>query len=358
MLQKLWNYKIWLIIVIVLLAAGKFGVDFYQQRNKPAAAVRLTTVERGDIFAVVSATGTIAPVNSVNVSSKLTGLIKEVRINENDIVTAGQVLVILDDTRLSALVAQAQARLANASANFERMKRLNSIGATSNQQMDAARMEYNVAQASYDETASQLEDTVIRAPVAGTVIGKPIPAGQTVSPGISTPMVLLTVADMSKMQIEALIDESDIGKILVGQNVSFTVDAYPDKTFDGEVASISHKANIQQNVVYYPVIIDVDSPQGLLRPTMTARVSVHAGESKNTLIVPLQAVKQTKNQRYVQVLKNGQPQNTAVTTGLASDDKIEITKGLKEGDQIILPQTKQTGQPTGSGPNPMRMMSR
>lgn len=357
MLQKLWNYKLWLVIVVIALAAGKFGLDFYRQQNKPAAAVRLVTVEKGDIFSVVSATGTIAPVNSVNVSSKLTGLIKEVRINENDYVSAGQVLVMLDDTRLSAQVAQAQARLANATANFERMKQLSRIGAIANQQLDAARMEFNVAQAAYDDAASQLEDTVIRAPVAGTVIGKPIPAGQTVSPGISSPMVLLTIADMSKMQIEALIDESDIGKVLVGQSVTFTVDAYPDKMFDGEVVSISHKANIQQNVVYYPVIIDVDSPQGLLKPTMTARVSVHAGESKNTLIVPLQAVKQTKNQRYVQVLKNGQPQNTVVTTGLTSDDRIEITKGLKEGDQIILPQAKQqTGQPVG--PNPMRMMSR
>lgn len=358
MLQKLLRYKMWLIVLIVLVAAGKFGLDFYQNQNKPAAAMRMSTVERGDISAIVSATGTIAPVNSVNVSSKLTGLIKEVRINENDLVPAGQVLVILDDTRLSAQVAQARAKLANASANFERMKQLISIGAIANQQLDAARMDYNVAQASYDDAASQLEDTVIRAPVAGTVIGKPIPAGQTVSPGISTPMVLLTIADMSKMQIEAQIDESDIGKILVGQIVSFTVDAYPDKIFSGVVASISHKANIQQNVVYYPVIIDVDSPQGLLKPTMTARVSVHAGESKNTLIVPLQAVKEAKGQRYVQVLKNGQPQNVTVTTGLASDDKIEIVKGLKDGDQIILPQAKQQqGQPP-IGPNPARMMGR
>lgn len=354
MLQKVWNYKMWLISLVIVLIAGNFGLDYYQQLNAPASAVRLVTVERGDIVSLVSATGTIEPVNSVDVSSKLTGLIKEVRVKENDIVASGQILVVLDDTRLSAQVAQAQARLVNAKASFERMRQLSGIGAIANQQLDAARMEYNVAQAAYDESASQLEDTVIRAPVAGTVIGKPIPAGQTVSPGISTPMVLLTIADMSKMQIEALIDESDVGRILVGQQASFTVDAHPDKTFSGVVASISHKANIQQNVVYYPVIIDVDSPEGLLKPTMTARVSVHAGESKNALIVPLQAVKQAKSQRYVQILKNGQPQNIAVITGLTSDDKIEILKGLKDGDQIILPQARnQQVQPRGQGP--MRM---
>ena len=354
MLQKVWNYKLWLITVVIAMIAGYFGLDYYQKQNAPASAVRLIAVERGDIVSLVSATGTIEPVNSVDISSKLTGLIKEVRVNENDNVTTGQILVVLDDTRLSAQVSQAKARLANAKANFERMQQLGGVGAIANQQLDAARMEYNVAQAAYDEAASQLEDTVIRAPVSGTVIGKPIPAGQTVSPGISTPMVLLTIADMSKMQIETLIDESDIGKVLAGQKASFTVDAYPDKTFTGAVASISHKANIQQNVVYYPVIIDVDSPEGLLKPTMTARVSIQAGESKNALIVPLQAVKQAKSQRYVQILKNGQPQNIAVITGLTSDDKIEILKGLKDGDQIILPQSKNQVEPRM--PNPMRML--
>lgn len=356
MLQKILRHKIWLLLLVVVLMVGKLGVDYYQAQNKPATAIRLAAVERGDIFAVVSATGTIEPVNNVDVSSKVTGLIKEVRVNENEQVTAGQVLVILDDTRLSAQVAQAEAKLANAKANFERMTQLHHIGAIASQQLDAARMEYYVAQASHIEATSQLSDTTILAPISGTVIGKPIPAGQTVSPGISTPMVLLTIADMSKMQIEAQIDESDIGKILVGQTARFSVDTYPDKTFTGVVTSISHKADIQQNVVYYPVIIDVDSPQGLLKPTMTARVSINIGERKNVLIVPLQAVKETQGQRYVQIMKNGQPQNVTVITGLTSDDKIEIIKGIQEGDQIILTQAKQ--QLPLRGPNPMRIMGR
>ena len=356
MLQKILRYKVWLVLLIVAVVAGKLGMNYYQAQNKPASAIRLAAVERGDISAVVAATGTIEPVNNVDVSSKVTGLIQEVRVNENDQVTAGQVLVILDATRLSAQVAQAEAKLTNAKANFERMSELHRMGAIPSQQLDAARMEYYVAQASHVEAASQLADTTILAPISGTVIGKPIPAGQTVSPGISTPMVLLTIADMSKMRIEAQIDESDIGKILVGQTVDFSVDAYPDKTFAGVVTSISHKADIQQNVVYYPVMIDVDSPQGLLKPTMTARVSINTGERKNVLIVPLQAVKETQGQRYVQILKNGQPQNVTVTTGLASDDKIEIVKGVQEGDQIILTQGKQ--QLPLRGPNPMRIMGR
>lgn len=354
--HKMIRYKWLLVVLIVGLAGGKFGYDYYQARNKPAVSARSVAVERADITSAVSATGTIAPVNSVNVSSKITGLIQEVRVNENDVVKTGDILMVLDDTHLKALVNQAKARLANAAANYQRMDRLAAIGAVSSQQFDAASLDYSVAQAAYDDAVSQLADTVIKAPVDGTVIGKPIPAGQTVSPGISTPMVLLTVADMSKMQIEAQIDETDIGNVSVDQKVTFTVDAYPGKTFTGVVSNISQKANIQQNVVYYPVIIDVDSPQGLLRPTMTARITVLVGERKNVLTVPLAAVKEAKGQRYVVVDLGDKQQNVTVVTGLASDERIEIISGLRDGDKIVVNQSKSpSGAPIG---NPLRIMGR
>lgn len=356
--QKLWQYKIWIIAVIVVAVAGKFGADYFTKKSKPVFTGSAVVVERGDIQSLVSATGTISPVNSVDVSSKITGRISEVRVNENDAVKEGQILILLDDTRLRTTVSQAEARLANSSANYERTKRLAAIGALSGQQLDAARMEYQVAQAAYDDAASQLDDTVIKAPIAGVIIGKPIPAGQTVAPGISSPMVLMTVADMSKMQISVQVDESDIGRVKVGQKVSFTVDSYPGKTFTGVVSNVSNKATIQQNVVYYPVTVDIDSPEGLLKPTMTARVSVHVGESKNVLIVPLSAVKQTKGQQYVQVTQlGGQPKNVPVQLGLASDDRVEITSGLKDGDQVVLPAGKPQQPAAGGAPgggNPLR----
>lgn len=353
--HKIVQYKKLLLFIFIAAIAAKFGLAMLNEDNKPALAGKTMVVERGDISSVVSATGTITPVNSVNVSSKITGLIRQVHVNENDHVKAGQLLVVLDDTHLQALVSQARARRANSSANFERMRSLASVGAVSRQQLDAARMDYQVADAAYDDAKSQLEDTTIKAPVDGQIIGKPIPAGQTVSPGISTPMVLMTIADMSKMQIETQIDESDIGKVAMGQKANFTVDAYPGKTFTGVVSNISQKAAIQQNVVYYPVIIDVvGSDVELLKPTMTARVSVLIGESKNTLLVPLMVVKDNKGQRFVQVVKNGHTQNVSVTTGLASDDMIEVTSGLTDGDQVIMPQGKQTGTPASS--NPLRRL--
>jgi HlyD family secretion protein len=340
-LNLLKKYKWGLILLVLVSVGGYYGYGYYQGQNKPKTVGRQVKVERGDIFALVSATGTISPVDNINVSSKITGLITDVKVEENQQVKANDILVLLDDTKYRAQVAQAGARLANAQANYDRASKLNKVGANSNQQLDAAKMDYAVAQASYEDAVSNLEDTVLKAPISGMVIGKPIPAGQTVSPGISTPMVLLTIANLDKMQIEALVDESDIGKIKVGQKVSFTVDAFPDKTFSGKVVIISNKANVQQNVVYYTVLIDVDSQEGLLKPTMTARVAVHVGERNNVLIVPTLAIKDNKGQRFVQVIRNGQEQPEAVriTTGMTSEDRIEVVQGLKEGDMVVLSQS-------------------
>jgi HlyD family secretion protein len=307
--KKMMRYKLWIIIGIVVLIAVKVGTSLYTSKPQQTTTGHTEMVERGHIVSAVSATGTIKPVNMVDVSSKITGLIEEVKIAENQQVKAGDVLVILDDTRLQSQVAQAQARLANSAANYQRNEKLRSIGAVSQQQIEAAEMDYTIAQAAYDDAVSQLSETVIRAPIEGTVIGKPIPAGQTVAPGISSPMVLLTIADMSKMQIETQVDESDIGKVHLGQKVTFTVDASPDKIFTGVVSNVSSKANVQQNVVYYNVLIDVDAPADLLKPTMTARVSIAVGESNNTIIIPLSAVKSNNGQSYVIVMQDGKTKN-------------------------------------------------
>jgi HlyD family secretion protein len=347
--MKVIQYKKWLLLIVVVAGAAAAWVHYQAGQKSNQAAVQTVKVERGDVTSVVSATGTITPVNMVDISSKITGLLEEVKVKENDPVKAGQVLVILDDTRLQAQVTQAQERLNNAAANYERNLKLNQIGAVSDQQIDTARMDYKVAQASYDDAVSQLNETVIKSPIDGIVIGKPIPAGQTVAQGISNPMVILTVADMSKMQIETQVDETDIGKVTLGQKATFTVDAYPGKVFNGTVTNISQKANVQQNVVYYAVIIDVDSTDSLLKPTMTARVSIHSGESQNALTLPLAALRSNKDQQYVVVVRNGgKTENVPVTTGLVGDDRVEITSGLNENDQVVMTVAKAQAQ-TGGG---------
>lgn len=348
-LKKVLQYKWWILAVVVILLATKGVLSFYTAKPQKSTASTIT-VRHGDIKSEVSATGTIYPVNMVDVSSKTSGLIKEVKVSENERVHVGQTLMVLDDTHLQAQVAQAGAKLSNLANTYERNQKLHAIGAVSDQQLDATYADYCVAQAAYDDAISQLDDTIIKSPIDGIVIGKPIPAGQAVAPGISSPMVLLTVADMSKMQIQTQVDESDVGKVQVGQKVTFTVDAAPGKTFTGVVSNVSQKATIQSNVVYYSAIVDVDNPSDLLKPTMTARVSIDVGESSNTLVIPLSAVKLVNGQQNVAVLQNGQVQNVPVTTGLASDDKIEILSGLSEGDQVVASQAKsQTASSGGKG---------
>lgn len=334
--RKIVQYKIWIITIVILLVVGIGAFYLYKGKAAPVSVATTVTVERGDITSMVSATGTISPVNLVDVSSKISGLIQEMKVKENDQVTVGQVLLVLDDTHLRAQVAQAEARLINAKGIYERTNSLKAMGAVPTQQLDTSLSDYNVAQAAYDDAVSQLNDTVIRSPINGQVIGKPTPAGQAVAPGVSTPMVLLTVADMSLMQIETQVDESDIGQIKVGQKVTFTVDAYPTKTFSGVVSNISQKANVVSNVVYYKVLVDVDpTGENLLKPTMTARVSIYVAESKGALMVPLAAVKSNNGKLYVVVVRNGKEEQVTVTTGIAGDAKIEILSGLVAGDQVI-----------------------
>lgn len=356
-MKALWlfimKYKTWLILVILAAAAIKGGLVYQASQTKQVVTTKTVKVERGDIVSTVAATGTIKPVNMVEISSKITGLIEEMKVQENDAVKAGQELVVLDDTRLQAQASQAREKLNNTATNYERNERLNRIGAVSEQQLDSSRLDYKVAQAAYDDAVSQLSDTIIKAPIDGIVIGKPIPAGQTVAQGISNPMVILTIADMSKMQIETQVDETDIGKIAVGQKATFTVDAYTGKQFTGKVSRISQKATVTSNVVYYTVFIDVDATDNLLKPTMTARVSIHSGESKDTLTLPLSALKSGSTGQYVTVSRgNGKTEDVIVTTGLSGEDRVEITSGVSEGDQVVQAQVKaaaSTQQRQGGG---------
>ena len=340
-LKKMKQYKGWIIFVVVLALIIAGGVAYYHKSRTVVATDTTIAVGRANIKAVVSATGTVQAVNSITISSRVTGLITEVRVKENDIVKAGQVLLVLDDTAVKAQVAQYQATLTNLTAVYERSKKLAALGAEALQVLDSDKANYLAAQATYDNNVSQLGYYVITSPVDGMVVGKPTPAGETIVQGISAAQSLLTIADMSKMQIKALIDETDIGKVKAGQKVSFTVDAQADKTFTGTVMSISRNATTSSNVIYYPVYIEVDAPEDLLFPTMTARAILTIGERNNTLVVPLAAITEENGQKTVEVKVNGKAQSTVVQVGLTDDENVEILSGLNEGDQIVIPAVKE-----------------
>lgn len=335
-----------IVFSIACFAVVVGSVFAYQNAGKTASMTpqQTVTAERRDISTIVSATGTIEPVNSVDISSKITAQIKEVKVRENEQVKAGQVLVILEDTGLQAQVTQAKERLQNASVKYERTARMNRIGGASDEELDNARMDYNIAKATYDEVMSKLNETVIVSPLDGTVIGKPLSAGEMVAQGVSNPTVIMTIADMSKMQINAKVDQTDIGKIAIGQQVTFTVDAYPGKRFTGRISTVSRKPVVEQNVTYYNVTIDVNNDENVLNPGMVARVSIIVSESKGALTLPLSAVRTDKTGKYVVVEENGQTRNVQVITGNVGDDRVEIISGLKEGDKVVIPQVKTQAQ--------------
>ncbi len=356
-MQFIWRkYKYWLIFILLIGLTAAGGVMYYNKNTTPVATETVIPVERGDIKSVVSSTGTVKAVNSVTVSSRVTGLITEVKVQENDIVKAGQVLLVLDDTAIQAQVAQYAAAMDNYAAIYDRSQKMAAIGGVSIQQLEADRTNYLTAKAAYDNNVSQLGFYKITSPVDGIVIGIPTPAGQTIVQGISEAQALLTIADMSRMQIKTLVDETDIGKIKTGQIVTFTVDAYQDKTFTGKVTSISKSATTSSNVVYYPVYVAVDAPDDLLYPTMTARVTIITGERKNVLKVPLAAIQEENNQKFVQTMLNGKTQSIMVQTGLKDDDDVEIVSGLQETDQIVVPIAKASASATKQnqgGPPPI-----
>ena len=217
------NNKYVIGFLVILLAICYAGYSYYQSITQVETTVKTAKVEYGTLKDSISATGSLSAVDNVDISSKITGRIVEVLVEENQHVEAGQVLVKLDATALEATARQMKARLDNAELTYNRY----TAGAISRSDYDLAESDYIVAKANYDQAVSDVNDTVITSPIAGYIIGEPTPVGQTISSGISEPQVIMSVANLDDMQIDTLVDESDIGRVKVGQTVEFTVDAYP-----------------------------------------------------------------------------------------------------------------------------------
>lgn len=342
------------IFCALLLAGGYGGYKYYVSSQTPAATVKTGVVERGNLVETISATGALSAVNNVDISSKITGRIVEVLVEENQHVNAGDVLVRLDDTALMATMRQMKAKLDNAEANYNRFQKLVESGAISRSEYDNVYADYLVAKTNYEKAASDVQDTVITTPIDGYIIGEPTPVGQTISSGISEPQVIMSVATLDDMQIEAMVDESDIGQVKVGQKVNFTVDAYPNETFSGKVRLISRKAETENNVIYYKVYVDVDDAKGKLLPTMTARADFVIASAENVLMVPLNCVYIEGKRRFVKVYntKTKESRDVDVKLGLSNDSEIVVqTDGLQPGEVLLVRKAvaKQTGVRTGGG---------
>lgn len=329
------------IVILAILAGGYYWYETNHQTEKETYT--LGTVGRETVSMIVSATGTIEPVESVDLSATASGTLENVYVKQNETVHKGQVLAQIESKALTSTQKQAQHTLENKQSYYERLLSLYHQGAISFQDMDNARMEYLNAKAAYDKAEADVNDTVITSPMDGTVIGEPMKEGETVSQGLSSQMVILTVADLSSMQIELLVDETDIGEVAVGQAVEFTVDAYPDKIFHGIVDNISKKqysssqGTSASSVVYYTVYVAIhqNELEGLY-PSMTARAEIQGRSSENALVVPVSALRSDTKGSYVYVERKGGVEKAYVQTGITTDKAVEITSGLSEGDSIVV----------------------
>lgn len=361
--------KIILVLVVVIIAIVT-GYKYYAQKQEEAKkpVVNTAQVQYMSMKSIVSATGTIKPVESVEVSSKITARVKQVLVKENDTVTQGQTVALLDGKDYETQKEQAEFTLKNAKTIYDRTNYLYNIGAKSKEDLDNAQYNYDTAQSKLEEAESNLSETVIVSPMDGVVIGEPVTDGTMAVQGNSNPTVIMRIADLSRKQIFAKVDETDIGSVRVGQKATFTVDAYNGKTFTATVSKISqtdmdNSWNISNSssssssssaaVIYYSVTLDVDDPEGLLMPSMTARVDIETANKDNALAVPLSALKTDKQGTYVIVIKDdGSTENRYVETGIYGDEFVEIINGLAEGENVDVTMVKKATNTNQNRPGP------
>ncbi len=351
-MTKKWYVRIGIALAVVLIFISVYS--FLPDRAGKADQYQTVVVTRRDIGSSVLATGIIKPMvgAEVRVGSRVSGLVKNIYANVGDYVKKEQIIAELEPSELQAKYNQAQAAYQNAKANFEyakldleRQKPLLEQNYISQNQLDLAEKSFEVNKAQLEQAKAnrefarvQLDYTKITAPIAGIVASVSTQEGETVAASFSAP-TFVTIIDLERLEVWAYVDETDIGRIQEGQSATFTVDTYPDTDFEGLVTAIYPKAVIQDNVVNYVVTLKItNSGKKILRPEMTANVTIQLETRKDVLTIPLMAIQRERGERYVSVLENGSQALRKVKTGWTSNGMIEIISGLKEGEKIIISQ--------------------
>ncbi|ATL45379.1 efflux RND transporter periplasmic adaptor subunit [Elizabethkingia sp. HX WHF] len=378
------NNKKWLVWTIlgVLIAGGLFY--WIKRDTTPKIQLETTYPTIGDISQSITATGKIEPVDTVAVGTQVSGTIKNIYVDFNSKVKKGQLLAVLDPELLRDQMLQMNANLQSAKSNqayneinFNRQSQLYKVGAISKADYDNAQNAYNASRAQVGAVSAQLAAanknlslTSIYSPIDGTVLNRNISEGQTVAASFSTPTLFSIAKDLSKMQVRATIDEADIGNVQAGQKVSFTVDAFPNESFNGTVSEVRLQPTISANVVNYITMINADNTSLKLKPGMTANITVTTKELPKVMKIPTQAIAfhpdslvaksyvinapAFKNKKHKGAGKQGfskkgatdqagvwilNKDNTIVhkkiKTGMDNDTEIQVVSGLEKGDNII-----------------------
>ncbi len=292
------------LIVIVLVALGT-GFFLRSREEKPRGKYRFAEVKRGDLEITVSATGTLSALHTVDVGTQISGKIAKIYVDYNDIVRKGQLLAVLDTSLLEASLVDAEASYEKARAQLEKAKNdyeqslaLYKKGIITRSDFITAKANYEIqkatlksAEAALKRARRNLSYAYIRSPIDGIVLARNVEEGQTVAASFQAPTLFVIAEDLSKMRILAYVDESDIGMIKPGQMVRFTVEAYPEKVFQGVVKQIWLQPETIQNVVNYTVVIEAENPERILLPGMTATIDFIVEKKKNVLLVPNTALR-------------------------------------------------------------------
>lgn len=373
-------------VVIVLIAAA--FIFFRNKGSEPR--YKTEKVTKGDIITSVTATGTVNAVITVLVGTQVSGTINKIYVDFNSQVKKGQLIARIDPALFDEQVQQQKANLLAAKANLEKaeaslvdakrtMERNKELFAknliarsdfdtadtnyeTSKASVSAAKAQVAQADAALKNAQTNLGYTSIVSPVDGTVVSRNVDVGQTVAASFQTPTLFTIAQDLTKMQIDTSVDEADIGRVKVGQEVEFTVDAYSDITFKGKVGQVRISPITVQNVVTYDVVITVDNPDIKLKPGMTANVSIIVAEKKDALRIPNGALrfrpsgvpktKQPQKGAGVWILENGKPKRLAVGAGISDGNFSELVTGdLREGQDVITEETVSKAKgPATTGP--------
>ena len=366
--------KIIYIVVAVVIVAGGFTI--YKSFGKAQQSVELETakVVRGNISDVITATGTLEALETVEVGTQVSGVIQKIYVDYNSQVKKGQLLAQLDETPLiaqleqsKATVDQSEAEVQYQKATYDRYKVLIEKKLIAQSDYDLVVYNYNKAVATlknaksvYDKNKINLSYATIYSPIDGIILDRAVDEGQTVAASFNTPTLFTIANDLTQMQVEANVDEADIGKLAVGQRVDFTVDAYPDLKFDGKVTQIRLQPIESSNVITYTVVVDAPNPEKKLMPGMTANVSFYVTEKKNIVLLPAKALNFNPDPAQLSQYTESHPEieiqrSTPETSGktiwlkqgnqlkkqkvdLGDTDEIyyEVISGVKDGDEVVL----------------------
>jgi HlyD family secretion protein len=403
--------RTWIILIGIVVAAGVLIWYFKFRDNGTVIVLQTDHPHTGTLSNSVTATGTIQPVDTVAVGTQVSGTIKNVYADFNSTVKKGQLLAQLDKSLLEAQVQQITANLQQAKANavyqksnFERQSQLYNAGAISKADYENALYQYNSSNENVNAILAQLSSAKrnlsfadIYSPIDGTVLSRSVSEGQTVAASFSTPTLFSIAKDLTKMQVQASVDEADIGNVTKGQRVVFTVDAFPDDNFEGTVQEVRLKPTTSSNVVNYTTIINAPNEKMKLKPGMTANITIYTKEVPNVMTIPARALqfqpdsilgqyyriegavphgngrmhqnRKADNMPPAPAYDSAAPATTTttvwlkkdssivaqkITTGMNDETEVQVVSGLTPNDEIITGyqqvSKKEAKKTTGSSP--------